>query len=130
MLHNILYIILSLLILNIFISVFLYTNNKKLRLEIEELKTWCEEKINQIIIDEGDIDKKLAQAIKEISDNKVSKDVIEIMNYEGKCPYHEQVFKDMVEYQTDMINKVQEIRNQKDKIITDIIKSKKENLQD
>ena len=116
--------IITLLIVNIFISILLYINNKRLKSEIEDLKGWCKSKLNQIIDEETNIDKKLAETIKQISDNKVAKDVIEIMDYEGKCPYHNTVFKDLIEYQSDMINKVQDIRNQKEKIISTIIEDK------
>ena len=93
--------IITLLIVNIFISILLYINNKRLKSEIEDLKGWCKSKLNQIIDEETNIDKKLAETIKQISDNKVAKDVIEIMDYEGKCPYHNTVFKDLIEYQSD-----------------------------
>ena len=116
--------IITLLIVNIFISIILYINNKRLKSEIEDLKGWCKSKLNQIIDEETNIDKKLAETIKQISDNKVVKDVIEIMDYEGKCPYHNMVFKDLIEYQSDMINKVQDIRNQKEKIISTITEDK------
>ena len=116
--------IITLLIVNIFISILLYINNKRLKSEIEDLKGWCKSKLNQIIDEETNIDKKLAETIKQISDNKVAKDVIEIMDYEGKCPYHNTVFKDLIEYQSDMINKVQDIRNQKEKIMSTIIEDK------
>jgi hypothetical protein len=103
----------------------MYKSNQELKQEVIETKQWCVNIVNQLVNKELEIDDQLSEVIKIIKDNDLSKKVIDLMDYEGKCPYHDKVYETMIREQGTMIDQITTIKKEKEDIIDHILSDKK-----
>ena len=112
--------IIALILIDVYINILLYQNNKKLTAEVREIKKWCVDELSKIIEEEEKIDKDLDRAIDKIEKNQVAKDLDEIMHFEGRCQYHEKVMQDYAEYKEKMIGDICEIKHRKCELLENV----------
>lgn len=121
MIANALVILIILLIINLVCIGLLYKSNRLLKKEVEDIKQWCDKIITDLIDQEKELDFKLNDLIKDIKDGAAAAKVTDLMNYEGKCPYHEEVYNLMKIEQEYMIYDVKNIKKEKEKILDDVM---------
>ena len=123
MIQNAVIILIILLIIDMVCLVFLHKSNKALKKEIQDIKKWCNEVIDNLVNKESDIDNKLNILIDNIKNGKVSNKVTELRDYEGKCPFHEEVYNTMQKEHDDMIDEIKSIKEEKDDMIKNIMEN-------
>lgn len=107
-------------ILNIYCLIYFHQMNKELRKEITVTKEWCKNIIEDLVEREHKIDELLLKVIADINDNKVSSDVIGIMNSDKMCEYHMQVYNDMKDEQDRLTKRIMDIKTEHSNMVSDI----------
>ena len=119
-------VIILLIILDIYWVAAFSRSNKEIKEEIQNTRIWCNKLIDSLIEQETKTNEMLVKVLKDINDNKVSRDIMNISNNPEQCQYHKQVLDDMREEQNRISQSIEDIKTNQDEFMKKTIEKVKE----